>query len=148
MLCGGGLVIKLCPTLATYTCSPPDSSSMSFLMQECWNGLPFPFPGGFLTQGMNLTLLNCKWNEVKVAQPCPTLCDRLDNTVHGILHARILEWVVIPFSGDLPNRGINSRSPALQADSLPAKPPGKPFLYCMEILNWLNHQGMCYWNSL
>ena len=28
--------------------------------------------------------------------------------------------------GDLPNPGIKLRSPALQADSLPAKPPGKP----------------------
>ena len=31
-----------------------------------------------------------------------------------------------PFSGDLPNPGIESGSPALQADSLPSNPPGKP----------------------
>ena len=31
-----------------------------------------------------------------------------------------------PFPGDLPNPGIRPRSPALQADSLPAEPPGKP----------------------
>ena len=30
---------------------------------------------------------------VKVAQLCPTLCDPVDYTVHGILQARILEWV-------------------------------------------------------
>ena len=36
--------------------------------------------------------------KVKVAQSCPTLCDLMDYTVHGILQARILEWVVIPFS--------------------------------------------------
>ena len=35
---------------------------------------------------------------VKVAQLCPTLCDPVDYTVHGILQARILEWVAIPFS--------------------------------------------------
>ena len=35
-----------------------------------------------------------KWSEVKVAQSCPTLC----NIVHGILQARILEWVAFPFS--------------------------------------------------
>ena len=29
---------------------------------------------------------------------CPTLCDPLDYTVHGILQARILEWVAFPFS--------------------------------------------------
>ena len=39
-----------------------------------------------------------KWSEVKVAQSCPTLCDPMDYTVHGILQARILEWVAFPFS--------------------------------------------------
>ena len=37
-------------------------------------------------------------SEVKVAQSCPTLCDPMDYTVHGILQARILEWVAFPFS--------------------------------------------------
>ena len=37
-------------------------------------------------------------NSVKVAQLCPTLCDPMDYTVQGILQARILEWVVFPFS--------------------------------------------------
>ena len=36
--------------------------------------------------------------KVKVAQSCPTLCDPMDYTVHGILQARILEWVAYPFS--------------------------------------------------
>ena len=31
-------------------------------------------------------------------QPCQTLCDPMDYTVHGILQARILEWVAFPFS--------------------------------------------------
>ena len=31
-------------------------------------------------------------SEVKVAQSCPTLCDPMDYTVHGVLQARILEW--------------------------------------------------------
>ena len=40
---------------------------------------------------------------VIVAQPCLTLChpmdcSRLGSSVHGILQARILEWVAIPFS--------------------------------------------------
>ena len=39
-----------------------------------------------------------KPNEVKVAQSCPTLCNPMDYTVHGILQARILEWVAFPFS--------------------------------------------------
>ena len=69
---------------------------------------------------------------VLVTQSCPTLCDPTDyrlpgSSVHGILQARILEWVAIPFSPEnLPNPGIKPESPALQADSLPSEPPGKP----------------------
>ena len=47
-------------------------------------------------------------------------------TVHGILQARILEWVPSPFPGDLSNPGIEPRFPTLQVDSLPAEPQGKP----------------------
>ena len=36
--------------------------------------------------------------KVKVIQLCPTLCDPMDYTVHGILQARMLEWVAVPFS--------------------------------------------------
>ena len=39
---------------------------------------------------------------VKVAQSCPTLCDPMDYTAHGILQAEILEWVTIYFSGRSP----------------------------------------------
>ena len=35
---------------------------------------------------------------MKVAQSCLTLCDPMDYIVHGILQARILEWVAFPFS--------------------------------------------------
>ena len=35
---------------------------------------------------------------VKITQSCPTLCDPLDFTVHGVLQARKLEWVAFPFS--------------------------------------------------
>ena len=39
-----------------------------------------------------------KRSEVKVAQWCPTLWDPMNYTVHEILQARKLEWVVFPFS--------------------------------------------------
>ena len=59
--------------------------------------------------------------KVKVAQSCLTLCNPMD-LVHGILQARMLEWVAFPFS-----RGSSQpRSLTLQADSLPAEPQGKP----------------------
>ena len=45
----------------------------------------------------------------------------MDYTVHGILQARILEWVAFP------NPGMEPRSPTLQVDSLPAEPQGWPF---------------------
>ena len=62
----------------------------------------------------------------KSFQSCLTLWDSMpDSSVHGILQARILEWVAISFSRDLPDPGIEPWSPALQADSLPSEPPVK-----------------------
>ena len=59
--------------------------------------------------------------KVKVTQSGLTLCDPMDYRVHRILQARILEWVTFPFfPRDLPNPGIEPRSPTLQGDSLPA----------------------------
>ena len=63
---------------------------------------------------------------MKVTQSCPTLCDPMDHTVQGILQARILEWVAIPISGVSSQPRDQTRCPALQADSLPVEPPGKP----------------------
>ena len=51
-----------------------------------------------------------------------------DSSVPGIFQARILEWVAFPSPGDLLDPGIESRSHALRADSLPSEPPGKPAL--------------------
>ena len=63
---------------------------------------------------------------MKVTQSCLAVCNPMDYTVHGILQASILESVAVPFSRGLPNSGIEPRSPALQEDSLPTEPPGKP----------------------
>ena len=49
----------------------------------------------------------------------------MDHRVHRNLQARILEWVAVAFSRGIFLR-IELRSPALQADPLPAEPPGKP----------------------
>ena len=46
-------------------------------------------------------------------------------SVHVIFQERILKWVAISFSGDLPNPGIKLGSPAFQEDST-TEPPGKP----------------------
>ena len=63
-----------------------------------------------------------------------TLCDTMDSSsplvssVRGILQARILECVAIPFSR-FPDPGTEPGSPALQANSLPYEPPGKISLF-------------------
>ena len=66
-----------------------------------------------------------------VAQPSRAICGLMHcsppgSSVHGILQARILEW--LEQDPLVPNLGIKPRSPALQADSLPSEPPGKPIL--------------------
>ena len=66
-------------------------------------------------QGLNIV-------ELKAANLCLTLGKPMDYTVLGILQAWILEWVAFPFY-----RGSSqTRSPTLQADSLPAEPSRKP----------------------
>ena len=66
-----------------------------------------------------------------VAQLCPTLCDLMDyspsvSSVYGIFQTRILEWAAIPISRDLPDTGIEARSPVLQADSFCLNHQGSP----------------------
>ena len=69
--------------------------------------------------------------KVLVAQSClifcnPVACSLPGSSVHGIFQARALAWVVIPYSRDLPDPGIEPRSPTLQADSLLSEPPESP----------------------
>ena len=82
----------------------------------------------------------------------------------GYFKQEYWSWLPCPPPGDLPYPGIKPRSPALQADSLPSKPPGKPknirvsslsllqgnfptqeliwgLLHCRRILNQLSYQG-------
>ena len=60
------------------------------------------------------------------------LCDPMDgsppdSSVHGILQARILEWVAIPFSkGSILIQGLNPESATLLADSLLSESQEKP----------------------
>ena len=57
----------------------------------------------------------------------PMDCSSPGFSVHGILQARMLEWIAMPFSrGSFPNSGIKLRSCALQVGSLQSEPPGKP----------------------
>ena len=69
------------------------------------------------------------WGGGLVAKSCHS-CDPMDcrppgSSVHGIFQAGILSGLPFPPPGDLPNPGIEPRSPALQADSLPTELWGK-----------------------
>ena len=68
---------------------------------------------------------------VCVQQSYPPVWDPMDcspsgSSVHGIFQARILEWLAISFSRDLPNPEMEPKAPvypALQVDSLPPEQP-------------------------
>ena len=68
--------------------------------------------------------------KVKESVSRSVLCDPMDYSppvfsVHGILQARILEWVAISFSRDLPDPGIKPRSPVLAGRFFTAESPGE-----------------------
>ena len=56
----------------------------------------------------------------------PMNCSLPSSFIHGILQARTLEWVDISFSRELPDQGIEPRSPTLQTDALPTELHRKP----------------------
>ena len=74
-----------------------------------------------------------------VAQSCLTLCDTMDCSTPGSLSMEFCRqeyWSGLPFpsSGDPPDPGVKPRSSALQTDSLPSEPPGKPCRrYCRRM---------------
>ena len=137
----------------------------------------YPFFLVYTDFNLRLRLLFCKskylikswtdllrWLKVKVALSCPTLCDLMD--IQSMEFSRPEHWSGQPFPSprDLPKPGIKPRSPAWQADSLPAEPPGKPkntevgslfllqgiyltqesnrgLLHCRRILHQLSYKG-------
>ena len=91
-------------------------------------GLKSPFLPA-LSQGWSSSVCVCVCVCVLVSQLCPTLCDPINcsppgSSVHGILQARVLERVAIPFSKGLRDLGVD---PLL--------------LHCGQILYHLSHRG-------
>ena len=81
------------------------------------------------------------WMRCLVSQSCPILCDPMDcsppgSSVHGDSPGKN-PGLPCPPAGDLPNPGIEPRSPTLQADSLPADLQGKPKNTGMGSLSFL-----------
>ena len=70
---------------------------------------------------------NWKGNSLSHVRLCsPIDCSSPGSSVRGIFQARILEWIAIPISRRSSQPGDWTRSPPLQADSLPSEPWGKP----------------------
>ena len=119
-------VAHLCPTLCNpMDCSLPGSSVHGILQARIleWTAIPFyrgcsqptdqiqvsRIADGFFTISANREALE-HWSGLcrvvscrEVTQSCPTLCDPMDcslpgSSLHGILQARVLEWVSISFS--------------------------------------------------
>ena len=96
-------------TLWTVTYQAPPS--MGFSREEYWSGLPFPSPGYLPDPGIEPTSPALAGGfftteplvAVLLTQSCPNLCNPMDysslgSSVHGILQARILEWLAITYS--------------------------------------------------
>ena len=69
------------------------------------------------------------WLSYAHAQPRVTLCNPMDcslpgSSVHGILQARILEWIAISYAGNIPDPEIDPVSTTL-AEFLTTVPPGE-----------------------
>ena len=80
-----------------------------------------------------------------VAKLCLNVCNPMDYIAHqaplsmGFPRQKQGSRFPFPSPGDLPNPGIEPRCPALQADSLPSKPQGKPHIL-LHIYHLLLHQ--------
>ena len=92
-------------------CDPMDYSPWNSPGQNTGVGSLSLLQGIFPTKGLNPGLLHCR---------------RILYQLSHKGNPRILEWVAFPFSRRSSNPGMEPRSPALQVDSLPAEPQGKP----------------------
>ena len=96
---------------------------MGFSRQEHWSGLPFPSPKGAIERKKvkslsRVRLFATPWTVAYEAPP-------------SMGFSRQEYWSGLPFlsPGDLPNPGIEPRSPAFQEDTLTSEPPGPSLNY-------------------
>ena len=127
------------------------SLSMEFSRQEHWSGLPCPSPGDLPHPGIkprspalhaDSLLSEPPGTFIKGYTAAATAAAKSLSRVRLLVtpwtaayqaplsmgFPRQEHWSGFPFPSprDLPHPGIKPRSPALQADSLPSEPPGKP----------------------
>ena len=115
---------------------------MGFSRQEYWSGLPFPSPGNLPNPGMEPRSPVLQENSLpsepprKVKVKVKSLSVQLFATPWTVVYqassslgfSRQGYWsgLLFPSPGDLPDPGTKPGVPALQADTSPAEPPGKP----------------------
>ena len=116
--------------------APP---SMGFSRQECWSGLPFPSPGGLPDPGIEPRSLALQADALPSEPPgkgkslsrvrlfaTPRTVAYQASQSMGFSRQEYCSGLPFPSPGDLPDPGIEPRSPVLQADTLTSEPPGKP----------------------
>jgi len=64
-------------------------------------------------------------------------CSPPGSSVHGILQARVMRWIAMPFSRGYSERG----SSALSADSLPSEPPEWAVKWRVNLCRGVNAHG-------
>ena len=128
------------------------SPSLGFSRQEHWNGLPFPSPmhesENEVTQSCLATIPEITGGIIKMCHAvlsCSVVSSSL--WLHGLQPTRLLcPWgfsmqeywsgLSCPPPGDLPNPGIEPKSPVLQVNSSLTEPPGKPIRKIQHI-QWI-----------
>ena len=89
--------------------------------------------------------------KVKVTQLCPTLCNPMDYTVHGILQARILEWVAFPLCRGSPQPRDRTQVSGIAAGFFASWATGKPKnteVGSLSLLQWLFPTQKLNWGLL
>ena len=103
---------------------------------------PWDSPGKNTGVGCHF-LLQCIKGKSEVTQSCPTLRNPMDcsppgSSVHGILQARILEWVAYPFSGGSSRPRNPARVSCIAGRFFTTEPPHPPSQILAPILDLLD----------
>ena len=122
--------------------------SMGFSKQEYWSGLSCTPPGDLPNPGTEPVSLmspalageffttNTTWETIRLFATPWTVAYHAPPFM-GFSRQECWSGLPFPSPGDLPDPGIEPRSPTLQADALPSEPPGKPPDICIIIANSL-----------
>ena len=82
-----------------------------------------------------------------VSDSCyPMDCSPPGSSVHGILQAKILEWVANSFSRGSPQASDQTRASWVAGRSLPSEPLGKPLLWSLLHSKQVFHNTLCFLN--